>query len=54
MMCVHRHYVHAYMHMFFVGLYRENAIAIQKESGNSNGGNVYHNANYVQHSRIYA
>ena len=24
----------------YIGLYRENAIAIQKESGDSNGGNV--------------
>ena len=37
-----------------IGLYRENAIAIRNESGDSNGGVIRHNGNYVQYSGIYA
>ena len=39
-----------------IGLYRENAIAIESEARDPFGGNVYyhlrHNANYVPHSGI--
>ena len=39
-----------------IGLYRENAIAIESEARDPFGGNVYyaHNANYVPHSGICA
>ena len=42
--------------VILVGLYREYAIAIQDDVGDSNGGQcvVRHNANYIQHSQIYA
>ena len=41
-----------------IGLYRKNAIAIQKSLATLTGvkcsRGLRHNANYVQHSRIYA
>ena len=42
--------------LYTTGLYREYAIAIQDEVGDTNEGQcvIRHSANYVQHSRIYA